>query len=53
MTDDKKPAGTVGGTVTRKGRNFSPRPPRPDDKIFRLGFVIGGLRPPRKTDDER
>ena len=30
-------------TRAPKGRNLSPRPPRPDDKIFKLGYVIGGI----------
>jgi hypothetical protein len=31
-------------TKTPRGRNFLPRSPRPDDRIFSHGFLIGGLR---------
>jgi len=28
----------------RKGRNFKMRAPRANDRIFQLGYIIGGIR---------
>jgi len=50
MSDETKDETT--GKPIRTERGFLPRPPRPDDKIFSLGFVIGGIRRNRLPEDE-